>query len=118
MFEKINGPKKTDRIGVIGAGPAGVHMAYLLKQKGFSDVTIIERSNRIGGKANFLQVRGTKQQVSVALWSNDYNDTLVPLLKKFRFLDNFTSLAFVSEQTVWTEDNPSVSQLSYCIPHQ
>ena len=86
-------------------------MAYLLKEKGFSDVTIIEKSNRIGGKANFLPVRGTKQQVSVVLWLNDYNDTLVPLLRKFNFLDNFSnSSVSMTEAVVWTEDNPTVSK--------
>ena len=44
-FEKINGPCKSSKIAIIGAGPSGVHMAYSLKMKGFKDVTILERSD-------------------------------------------------------------------------
>ena len=84
-------------------------MAYLLREKGFNDVTVIEESNRIGGKANSLPVRGTKQQVSVVYWTNDYNDTLLPLLEKYGFLDHFSS-APSSDQIIWTMDNPTVSQ--------
>ena len=40
-FEKINGPCKSSKIAIIGAGPSGVHMAYSLKLKGFKDVTIL-----------------------------------------------------------------------------
>ena len=44
-------PKKTDRVLVVGAGPSGLHMAHLLRTKvGVSDITIVERSNRYGGK--------------------------------------------------------------------
>ena len=110
-FKKIKGPRKTDRIGIVGAGPAGVHMAFLLKEKGFLDVTIIEKSNRIGGKADFLPVRGTKQETGVvALWNNDFNDTLVPLLEKFGFSDQISSFRMIgTERLIWTENNPSVS---------
>ena len=31
-FKTINGPKKHEKIGIVGAGPAGIHMAYLLKE--------------------------------------------------------------------------------------
>ena len=46
---KIPGPQsRKDRIAVVGAGSAGVHMAYLLKRKGFTNITILEQSKRIG----------------------------------------------------------------------
>jgi len=40
-----------DNICVIGAGPAGIHMSSLLKQRGYKNITIFEKSNRIGGKS-------------------------------------------------------------------
>jgi len=44
-------PKKGDRVAIIGAGPSGLHMAHTLKKKlGIEDITILERSNRFGGK--------------------------------------------------------------------
>jgi len=48
------GPKKTDRIVILGAGPAGIHMAYELKRRGFSHITILEREDRVGGKSYTL----------------------------------------------------------------
>ena len=54
---RIPGPKKlTDSIGIIGAGPSGIHMAYLLKNKGFTDITILEASDQIG-KENTIFTR-------------------------------------------------------------
>lgn len=37
------------RIGVVGAGFSGIGAAILLREQGFADVTIIERSSEIGG---------------------------------------------------------------------
>ena len=86
-FEKINGPCKSSKIAIIGAGPSGVHMAYSLKMKGFKDVTILERSDRIGGKGENFQYRSIHHFLSLAFWTSDYKDDLVPLLKKSDFLD-------------------------------
>ena len=41
----------TARIGIIGAGPAGIHAAATLKSLGYNNITILERSHRIGGKS-------------------------------------------------------------------
>ena len=44
-------PKPTDRVVVVGAGPSGLHMAHLLRREvGVQDITILERSDRHGGK--------------------------------------------------------------------
>ena len=40
-FKPINGPNGNDtRIGIVGGGIAGVHMAYLLKKKGIDILSI------------------------------------------------------------------------------
>lgn len=42
--------RRDERIGIVGAGPAGVHLAHLLHRRGFRAVTVLERGDAIGGK--------------------------------------------------------------------
>ncbi len=37
---------------IVGAGPSGCHMAYELSKAGYTDITIYEKTNRVGGKSN------------------------------------------------------------------
>jgi predicted NAD/FAD-binding protein len=46
------------RIGIIGAGAAGLSAAYFLKQQGYSNVTIIEKEAQIGGKCISMTIDG------------------------------------------------------------
>ena len=48
--------KETSRIGIIGAGPAGIDMARRLDRAGFKNIKILEKNDRIGGKSFTLQV--------------------------------------------------------------
>lgn len=51
LDESLYSPTQTDRIAIIGSGPAGLHMAYLLDEMNFENVTILEKNNRIAGKS-------------------------------------------------------------------
>ena len=42
--------KLTDRICIIGGGPAGISAAMYLEKKGYENYVIYERQNKIGGK--------------------------------------------------------------------
>jgi hypothetical protein len=46
------------RIGIVGAGPGGLSLARLLTERGFADVTVIERADRVGGKSLTVQHQG------------------------------------------------------------
>lgn len=53
LLSSKQGPKcKGSKIGIVGAGPAGLHMAYLLKKNGFTNVEVLEQANRHGGKSH------------------------------------------------------------------
>lgn len=54
----IAAPRPDDRVLVIGAGPAGLDMALSLTDRGFSRVTVLEASDRIGGKCWSRSIRG------------------------------------------------------------
>ncbi|OOM76834.1 glutamate synthase [NADPH] small chain [Clostridium puniceum] len=45
-FENL--PKNKDRIAIIGGGPAGVTIAFILAKKGYK-ITIFDSKNKIGG---------------------------------------------------------------------
>ena len=42
---------KDARIVIVGAGPAGINMSTILKDNGYTNVTILEKTNRVGGKS-------------------------------------------------------------------
>ena len=52
------GSSKNMRIGIIGAGAAGLSAAYYLKQSGYNNVTILERDSRVGGKCHTVTLGG------------------------------------------------------------
>ena len=98
------------KIGIVGAGPSGVHMAYELKQKGYTDVTILERSNRVGGKAENFFYRKAVMTMSAALWNSDYATTLIPLMEKFgiKEVDDSNVINPVPQYIYWPFNNDSV----------
>ena len=88
-------------------------MAYLLKQKGFTNVTILEKSNRVGGMVDHVDLRGTR--MTFHLWSSRYyNKTLVPLLDKFGFGPGIQGSR---DQTLfWPTNDANVSREKSCPP--
>lgn len=43
---------------VLGGGPAGLAAAYKLSQRGFKDVTVLERATKVGGNAGSFVIEG------------------------------------------------------------
>lgn len=109
-FPKIKGPGRFDtKIGIIGGGPAGIHMAYKLKQRGYQNVTILEKSPRIGGKAETFYYRQSEIPLSAALWDADYKDTLVPLLEHHGMLkSNGDDFCPNAQLFTWPANNDSI----------
>lgn len=48
----------SDKYCILGAGPSGIATAYYLNQKGITDITILEKSDQIGGKAHTITEEG------------------------------------------------------------
>ncbi len=74
-------------------------MAYMLKINGFDDVTILEKSNRIGGKATSVNYNGTVHQLSTMAFTRDYRVTFSDIdscwnriLNVFHFVENTDSI--------------------------
>ena len=81
---KIPGPNTyDDRVGIVGAGPAGIHMAYLLKKKGFTNVEVLESSDRVGGKSYTFTHRGVPHEMGTAYLTPDYEKNIIDLVNKY-----------------------------------
>jgi len=65
--------KKHHKIAVIGAGPAGIHMASLLKKRGYDNVTILEKTNRIGGKSYTIHKDRVPYEMGTCFLHNGYH---------------------------------------------
>ena len=50
--------ERHSRIAIVGGGPSGVSMAKLLNDRGFTDITLLELTGRIGGKSKTYRVHG------------------------------------------------------------
>ena len=84
LNDPILGPKSyNDKIGIVGAGPAGIHMALLLKQKGFKSVEVLESSDRIGGKSYTIIHRDVPHEMGTCYLNPDYDTNIIPLVNKY-----------------------------------
>ena len=88
---------------------SGVHMAYSLKNMGFKDIKILEKTNRISGKTYQMNYRGIHNTMSTLWWTGDYETTLVPLLNKYGFLKN--GMGGKVNFSYWIENDPSIPAL-------
>jgi len=46
------------RVGVVGAGPAGLSAAWFLAERGYTNVTVLEARDRVGGKCHSFTHNG------------------------------------------------------------
>lgn len=76
-FDKINGTK--DRIAIIGGGPAGITIAFVLAKRGFK-VTIFEAHEKIGGVLRY----GIPEYRLPNSLVDKYEDKLIELGVKIR----------------------------------
>jgi hypothetical protein len=60
------------RIGIVGAGPGGLSLARLLSERGVDDVTVIERSPRVGGKSLTVQHQGIGHELGTCYVADGY----------------------------------------------
>eukprot|EP00038_Savillea_parva_P027501 m.59947 g.59947 ORF g.59947 m.59947 type:complete len:550 (-) comp7925_c0_seq1:99-1748(-) len=74
------------RVCIVGAGVAGIHLAWLLARRGYTNLTVFESTDHVGGKAWTLShgVPGdaTTRDVGAEFLSPDYYETLA-LVRRF-----------------------------------
>ena len=90
---RFPGPGRQERVCVVGAGPAGIHMALSLKRLGYQNVVVLEKEGRVGGKCLDVFYRGTHWPLGAGVvGSNTYNRNLIPLAAELG-LANLTNIA-------------------------
>ena len=83
-FPEIHGPAPWERVCIVGAGPAGVHMSLSLKKMGYKNVTIFEKTARVGGKAyDVNMVSGSYLPQGAFSFSSESFKTLVALAEEY-----------------------------------
>jgi len=70
------------RIGIIGAGPAGLTAAESLKAKGYTNVTLFEKNSQAGGKCSTSEFEGRAYELGAGVITAN-NHTVLGLAKKF-----------------------------------
>ena len=59
------------RIGIVGAGPAGLVAAADLQDRGFRDVTVLEAADQVGGKVRSLAHEGYHYELGAVVIAKD-----------------------------------------------
>ena len=80
---RILGPKPGHRVCIVGAGPAGLHMALELKQRNYKNIVIFERSNRVGGKSFDFRYKGLNHPLGTIFAIEEYFDNVIPLARSY-----------------------------------
>lgn len=60
------------RIGIVGAGPGGISLAKLLTDRGFADVTVLEKNAHVGGKSSTLHHEGIGHEMGTCYVADGY----------------------------------------------
>ena len=79
MTEYVN---REQKIAIIGAGASGLTSAYTLKKKGYNNVHIFERLDRVGGKVHSVNYAGNTYEVG-AFWASSSSSNVLALAKEF-----------------------------------
>ncbi len=92
------------RVGIIGAGIGGVHAAWLLRRRGFSSVTVLERNDYVGGKVLTVEVGGVKHELGGCYTTPAYRQVRA-LLSELGLYER----AGVAGRNVFTPDGTELS---------
>lgn len=65
-----------ERICIIGAGPSGMSAAWYLQEQGYTNVTVLERLDRVGGKCNSPKLYGKHYEMGAGIGLPTYKETL------------------------------------------
>lgn len=75
---RVAAPRKLPddtRFCIIGAGPAGLTAAETLRNKGYRNIVVLEKEDRVGGKCHSVEIGGRVYELGAVLGTPDYRTT-------------------------------------------
>ena len=111
-FSKIPGPVKNEKVCIVGAGPSGVYTAMKLKKLGYQDVTIYEKSFRVGGKSYNVEVRGASYPLGTIFVEPNYFENIVPLAREYDAGDLIGTYDNDSMVGFWATNNAATGEIT------
>ncbi|XP_021360067.1 uncharacterized protein LOC110454720 isoform X2 [Mizuhopecten yessoensis] len=110
-FPNITGPKSFDsKIAILGAEPAGIHMAYKLKKLGYTNVVVLEPEDRIGGDSLTVYHRGVRHELGVGHFRVENTDIL-SIIQDFRM----GPVQPIGDVSVWPDSDHAEDLLPYLL---
>lgn len=64
------------RVCIIGGGAAGLSAGYYLKERGYQNITILEKEDRVGGKCLSLTVKGKSFDLGANYITSSYKNVM------------------------------------------
>jgi hypothetical protein len=64
------------RIAIIGAGPGGLTAAHYLKKRGYQNITVFEKLNRVGGKCLSFEYKGKNYDLGFHEMAAGYTEVI------------------------------------------
>lgn len=98
---------KKERICIIGAGVSGLSTAYYLEEKGYENITVLEKENRVGGKCNSIEYNGKVYEIGSILFF-DHNHHMMELIEEF----NITDFGPILYRGYFDEKGKTISQIN------
>ena len=71
-----------ERICILGAGISGLSVAYYLLNKGYKNITVLEKEDRVGGKCFSILYRGKTYEIGAMMGVPSY-DNINSIMKEF-----------------------------------
>ncbi|MBL7849483.1 MAG: FAD-dependent oxidoreductase [Cyclobacteriaceae bacterium] len=75
-------PTEDSSICIVGGGAAGLSAAYFLKERGYRNVVVLEKEDRVGGKCLSLTVNGKSFDLGANYITSSY-ENVMHLARKF-----------------------------------
>ncbi|WP_035291630.1 FAD-dependent oxidoreductase [Clostridium sp. KNHs214] len=74
-----------EKICIVGAGISGLSVAWFLKEKGYKNITVLEKSERLGGKCHSPRFKGRTYEMGAAMGDEINYNTILDIMEKLNF---------------------------------